>query len=109
MFSDSFLQSTIRTALARGGDYCDVFVEERDDTAIAYDSGKIKEITTGTTAGVGIRVIYGINYVYLYSGNPTEATLTQLAERAAAAVKWEQAGNLGEIVRRPARDLVRPK
>ena len=84
MFSDTFLQSIVRTALSRGGDYCDLFIEDRDDTAISFDNGKIRGITTGTTAGAGIRIIYGVNYVYLYSGNPGEQALTELAERAAA-------------------------
>ena len=109
MFSDTFLQSVIRAALSRGGDYCDVFIEDRDDTAITFDNGKIKGITTGTTAGVGIRVIYGTNYVYFYSGNPTEETLKELAERTAQAVKWDQTGNLGSLNQREARNLVVPK
>jgi len=109
MFSDSLFQSVIRTALSRGGDYCDVFVEERDDTGVTFDNGKIRGITSGTTAGVGIRVIYGVNYVYLYTGNPTEATLRELAERTAQAVRWEKTGNLGPLTERPARDLVRPQ
>ena len=109
MFSETYLQSTIKTALSGGGDYCDVFVEDRDDTAVVFDNGKIKGISTGTTAGVGIRVIYGTNYVYLYSSNPTEASLAKLAARTAEAVKWEQRGNLGPLERREARNLVRPE
>lgn len=109
MVSDSFLQSLIRTALSRGGDYCDVFIEERDDAVVSFDNGRIKEITTGVTAGAGIRVIYGTNYVYLYAGNPNEKTLADLASRTAEAVRWEQTGNLGPLSLQPERGLVRPK
>ena len=108
MFSETFLRSVLKTALSRGGDYCDVFIEDREDTAISFDNGKIKGISSGTTAGAGIRVIYGTNYVYLYSGNPTEKTLMELAERTAQAMKWDHAGNLGALDKREARNLVRP-
>ncbi len=108
-FDDESLRAAIRTALSRGGDYCDVFVEDRDDTLILFDDGRIQGITTGTTAGIGIRVIYGVNYVYLYSGNPTASTLAGLAERAAEAVRWEQVGNLGPVDARAERGIVRPR
>ena len=107
-FDDDLLRSTMTAALARGGDYCDLFIEDRDDTTIHFDDGKVSGITTGTTAGAGIRVIYGVNYVYLYAGNPTREVLARLAERAAEAVRCGQAGNLGPLSVREARNIVRP-
>ena len=109
MFSEDFLSRVITTALARGGDYCDVFVEERDDNAISFDSGKIKSVGSGTTAGVGIRVIYGTSFVYLYSSDPSERTLLDLAERTAESVKWETTGNLGDFAPGRGRGVVTPK
>ena len=106
---DDLLRSTVAAALAHGGDYCDLFIEDRDDTTIHFDDGKVSGITTGTTAGAGIRVICGVNYVYLYTGNPTRDALSRLAERAAEAVRTGQSGNLGPLSVRQERGIVRPK
>lgn len=108
MFSESFLQEVIRTSMSRGGDYGDLFIEERDDTAISFDDGKVRGITAGTTAGAGIRVIYGTNYVYLYTSNPTEAALRHLAQATAEAVSWERHGELGEFYKQQPRNLIAP-
>jgi TldD protein len=109
MFSQDFLQQVISSALGRGGDYCDVFIEDRDDTALTFDNGKIKSITTGITAGAGIRVIYGKSFVYLYSSDPSESTLLELAEEASRAVTWDKTGNLGDFAPGAGRGLVVPK
>ncbi len=97
MFSETFLQDVLKKSLAGGGDYADIFYEETADTAMRYDSGKVKSIDTGTISGAGIRVIYGSNYVYVFSSNITENGLTELAGQISAAVKWDKTGNLGEV------------
>jgi TldD protein len=96
MIDQDICFKAIRRALSRGGDYCDVFVEERTDTGISLDDGRIKGLTTGTSAGVGLRVIVGRNYLYMYAGNPTGEKLMELAEQMAGAVAQDEAGNLGE-------------
>jgi TldD protein len=108
-YSQDFLSRVLKQALSRGGDYCDVFIEDRDDTALTFDSGKIKSITTGKTAGVGIRVIYGKSFVYLYSSDPSEKTILELAEATAQSVKWDHTGNLGDFRGSSGRGLVIPK
>ena len=94
MFSSDFLASCIKTALSRGGDYADVFVESGADALIVFDDGKVKSVSTGFVAGVGLRVITGRNYVYLYASDPTEERLRELASSMAEAVA---AGGSGTI------------
>ncbi len=109
MYSEDFLQNIIKTALMRGGEYCDVFIEERDDTVLSLDNGKVKNISTGITAGVGIRVIYGTNSVYTYSSNPDEKLINDLAHQTAKAVNLKKKGNLGEFTKQVARNIIQVK
>jgi len=102
MFSSDFLASCIKTALASGGDYADAFVESGADTLIVFDDGKVKSISTGLVAGVGLRVITGRNYVYLYASDPTEVRLRELASAMAEAVA---AGKIGTMCALPPSPL----
>jgi TldD protein len=102
MFSSDFLQSCIGTALSRGGDYADLFVESGADTLIVFDDGKVKSISTGIVAGVGLRVISGRNYVYLYASDPTEERLRELASAMAQAVAAGKGGTIGALPPSPA-------
>ncbi len=95
----------LRTALSGGGDYCDLFFENRRDTAVTLDGGKIKELSTGLTVGVGLRVIVGNNFLYMYAGNPTPERLLDLARRMADATAAGKAGNLGDPRPAESREL----
>lgn len=95
----------IGKALSRGGDFCDVFLEERSDTGITLDSGKVKNLSTGLTVGVGLRVIIGHTYIYMYAGDPTEEKLLSLAGQMADAVAGDASGSLGDPFERKPRDI----
>jgi TldD protein len=101
MFSADFLSSCLATALSRGGDYADIFVERSDDSLIVFDDRKVKSVSTGVVAGVGMRVITGRNYVYLHASDPTEARLRELAQAVAQALAGGKAGNLGPLPSSP--------
>ncbi len=103
MFSADFLQACLDAALLKGGDYADLFIEQSDDTFIAYDDGKVKSISSGRIAGAGIRVITGRNFVYLYASDPTEERLRELAQAVANAVAQGKRGELGPLPASPAR------
>ena len=97
MIESELCFQAIRKALSRGGDYCDLFLEERTDTGITLDDGKVEGLTTGLSAGMGLRVIIGTTYLYMYSGNPTPEKLLELAEQMSRAVSVGQSGDLGEL------------
>ena len=97
MYSQEFYNKLLALALANGGDYADVFIEDTNDTVLLFDSGKVKSINTGLIAGAGIRVIMGDKSVYLYASNADEAKLLNLAETVSQAVKYDKTGNLGDL------------
>ncbi len=93
------LQQVLKTSLARGGDFADVFIEDTLTTGITLDSTRIRSINSGIVSGAGIRVITGSDYVYLYAGDPDADRLMALAEEAADAVAAGASGACASLER----------
>ncbi len=97
MFDNDILQEILKTALSRGGDYADIFLEETRDTKLSLDNGKVKTVNTGLIYGAGIRVISGTNYTYFHTGNPDSESLKMLAREIATAVSSGKKGIVHEL------------
>ena len=67
MLSRSQLEEILSTALSKGGDFADIFIEETSQTSITFEDNKIDKISTGTDTGGGIRVIDGDSIYYAAS------------------------------------------
>ena len=53
------LQATLDHALSRGGDFAEVFVEDRRSSSGRFDDGRIEELVSGRDRGAGLRVVRG--------------------------------------------------
>lgn len=91
MIDDEMLQRLLNRTLARGGEYADIFVEQRRSTVVHLEDNKIERVLSGSVAGIGIRLIYEGRTAYAYSNDFSEANLLSVAETvsAAAALKRE--------------------
>ena len=56
---ESVLQRVLAAALRSGGDFAEVYVEDRRNAGARLDDGKIEEFTAGRERGAGIRVVAG--------------------------------------------------
>jgi TldD protein len=59
VLSEELLSDILRRTLSSGGDFADVFVEWRRPGLIVFEDGRVENISTGTVAGVGIRLVFG--------------------------------------------------
>ena len=59
MLETPIVEATLQRALAGGGDFADVFVEDRSSTSSTYDDGKVEEMRSHHSRGAGIRVVRG--------------------------------------------------
>ncbi|MBV8355228.1 MAG: metalloprotease TldD [Candidatus Eremiobacteraeota bacterium] len=84
------LDKTLATALARGGEYADVFVERRVSQSVRLQDQKIHETGIQVTSGAGVRVIDGTAQGYAYTDDLSLEAL-QDAARTAALVAREGA------------------
>ena len=79
------LQTLTATALAHGGDYCDLYFEHTTFFNLLLKDGVVSSGGFHTDFGVGIRVLKGEKTGYAYSENTAMADMTDAA-RAAAAI-----------------------
>lgn len=73
-------------ALARGGDFADLFFEYRRSASVAMEDGHVRTVGGGVDLGVGVRVVQGssVGYAYAESLEPDEMTrAAQTASRIA--------------------------
>src|SRR6056297_32172 len=84
MLNKSVIEETINTALHTGGDFAEVFVENKVTNSINLVNGKIDSANTGIDYGVGIRVIKDTNEIYVYTNNDDKNNLLNLAKKAAS-------------------------
>jgi TldD protein len=90
------LERVLHQALRRGGDFAEVFVEDRSSSSISLDDRKVEELSSGRDRGAGIRVIVGETTGFAHTADLSEAGLLSAAE-AAAAVAREGGGSVREV------------
>ncbi|HMA18801.1 MAG TPA: DNA gyrase modulator, partial [Thermoanaerobaculia bacterium] len=73
-------------ALKRGGDYADLFAEQRFKTSIVLDDQKIDSVTYGYPRGAGVRVFFRKQTGYAFSDEIAYSDLLDAAHVAAAVV-----------------------
>jgi len=81
------LTRVIGAALRTGGDFAEVFAEEKRSTSAVLDDGRIEELSSGRDRGAGIRVVVGETTGFAHTADTSEAGLTSAAEAAAAAAR----------------------
>jgi TldD protein len=77
----------LREALARGGDFADVFAEQRFRTSIVLDDGKIDSVTYGYPRGASVRVAYRNRTGFAFTDTIDYASLLDAALVASAVVE----------------------
>ena len=87
MIDPDLVQEVLRTALATGGRFAEVFAESRAMTTIRLDDGRVEEVVGGTDRGAGIRVFHGRTQAYAYTNRLDAASLREAAGVAASAVR----------------------
>ena len=81
------LERTLRAALRNGGDFAEVFAEDRRGSSGRYDDGRVEELTTGRSRGAGIRVVRGDTTGFAHTADLAETGLIEAAAAAAAAAR----------------------
>src|SRR5665647_1936110 len=69
-FDAGLLQVTIARALRRGGDFAEVFVEDRDSLGLRLEDGRVEQTSGGREVGAAVRLLSGEHTYYAYSDAP---------------------------------------
>ncbi|MFQ3573498.1 MAG: TldD/PmbA family protein [Thermodesulfovibrionales bacterium] len=80
MIDDNLMIECIKRLLKKGGDYADVFWEDRKSLMISLDDNKIDKINIGHREGVGIRLIHNLKTYYAYGNNLSPKQILALCD-----------------------------
>ena len=92
MLNKKLIEDTLTAALSTGGDFAEIFVEDRTNNGIVMIGGKVESTMSGRDYGLGIRIFKGFNSVYAYTNKSDRASLIDTAKKAAAAVEGKEQG-----------------
>ncbi len=85
MLEKRALSNVLARALARGGDFAEIYIEEKRLSNVLCEDNKIERINSGREKGAGIRVIKDGNTAYVHTNDLSEEGLLKAAELATHA------------------------
>jgi TldD protein len=105
------LYGTIARALRRGGDFAEVYVEDRRGLGIRLEDGRIEQTSGGHECGAAVRLLSGERTYYAFSDELDEPALLAAADAVAAAMAGGASGpavvELGAVRSAPEKHPVR--
>ena len=92
MLTQKTAQLVLEKALSTGGDFAEIFCEDRRNNNLSMRSGKIETVASNRLHGAGVRIYSGLESVYVYTNDTSEDGLLQCAAKAAAAIRGAGTG-----------------
>lgn len=99
MLKENVLKDVLAAALSRGGDFAEIYIEDRLNKSIALISGSIDKSLSGRDYGVGIRIFSGLKSIYVYTNDSSKNNLVSLAKEAALGLEAGQSGQVNQLSR----------
>lgn len=89
MLDRNLAADVLNEAVKTGGDFAEIFVEDRVNHNMTLRSSRIESVRTGRIHGAGIRVFDGLRAIYVYTNDVSREGLLTCAGQAAAAVRGQ--------------------
>lgn len=96
LIDEGTVSTVLSRALQTGGDFAEIFAEDKTSSSAYLDDGKIEELSSGRDRGAGIRVVVGDTTGFAHTADLTESGLLAAAAAAAAAAR-QGGGGVNEI------------
>ncbi|MBU5292664.1 TldD/PmbA family protein [Anaerosalibacter bizertensis] len=90
MLNKKTIENVLYAALSTGGDFAEIFVEDKYTTNMKMIGGILEDSISGRDYGVGIRIFNGFNSIYAYTNDSTEENLIKVAKEAALAINLDK-------------------
>ncbi len=87
LIDSDVLQTAIQHALRQGGEFAEVFVEDRRSSNGRFDDGRVEELVSGRDRGAGLRVVRGDTTGFAHTADLSRDGLLKAAEAAAGAAR----------------------
>ena len=92
MIARSIAEDALRAALSTGGDFAEIFYQDKIAHDISMIDGRMENSLTQRLHGAGIRVFHGLNCVYVHTADTSASGLLRAAKRAADAIGGAEIG-----------------
>jgi TldD protein len=83
-------QDIVARALANGGDFAELFCEDRAGFSLSIDESRIERVQRGSDRGAGVRVVAGETTYFAHVDGLAEPDLERAADAAAAALSGDR-------------------
>ena len=87
MIEPEVASHVLGAALRGGGDFAELFAEDRRGAQAMLDDRRVEELASGAERGAGIRVVVGETTGYAHTADLSEPGLLRAAEAAAAVAR----------------------
>jgi TldD protein len=87
MLDRDLLTEVLGGALRHGGEFAEVYVEDKTSSSAYLDDGRVEQVTSGRDRGAGIRVVIGDTTGFAHTADLSLAGLRAAAEAASAAAR----------------------
>ncbi len=87
MIDTPVLVRVLGEALRHGGEFAEVFAEDRSSSSAVLDDGRVEELSSGRDRGAGIRVVTGDTTGFAHTADLSESGLLKAAEAASAVAR----------------------
>lgn len=96
MLNQETVRRVLEAAVAYGGDFAELFVEQKTATGIVMLGGKVENALSGKDFGIGLRIFNGFKSIYVYTSQKEENHLIKMAQNASKALMADVSVN-GDI------------
>jgi TldD protein len=86
------LERVLAAATSTGGEFAEVYAEDKRSTSAGLDDGRVEQVTSGRDRGAGIRVVSGETTGFAHTSDLSEGGLLAAAQAAAAAASRGDGG-----------------
>ncbi|MEZ2660025.1 TldD/PmbA family protein [Aneurinibacillus aneurinilyticus] len=93
MLHPATVERVLLAALSYGGDFAEVFVENKIEQNISMVKGEVEKARSGQDFGIGIRIFHGSDYLYTYTSNEDEEHLIKTARLLSQAAQKSEHRN----------------
>lgn len=90
MLNKSTAYDILTIALSTGGDFAEIFLENKVSNNISMVNGTLEKSQSGIDYGLGLRIFNETKTIYAYTNDTSKENLITVAKAAAAAVKGKE-------------------
>ncbi|MDR0896635.1 MAG: TldD/PmbA family protein [Oscillospiraceae bacterium] len=87
MLDKRIAQEVLAAALREGGDFAEIFLEDRLNNTLMRRNDAIEQVSAGRIHGAGVRVFHEMRCIYAYTNHTDRQGLLDCAAQVAAAVR----------------------